>query len=473
MFIRVGLGLGSAIAIFASISSDVIAMEDKIHKDDIYKERSQLNQIWWRVEVSNRIKDTKLNKEYAWIKNGYYWDSIVKVIGKAIGDCVTGENEFEEQEFRDVITFDKTNPEKYDRANWSALVLYNYLTYKKRQIYESHEIWTTDDVENKTTFASDIGEVREDVIKYCRCYCNMRGLTNSLERFTELIEPSCNDICCYNDALGLQEKINNLLVTAKLYDAWGTKSIKKARKKAKRMSECVSYFNAMRQAKKFVREIIDLLEKIDVTDDISRLISESLENENIVKYPELTKAFEKCYQKVCDNEPNLHNQLCSSCKNFDKGQFDTDLKDIEYYIREFCHNRHLELTIGYHAYQTESDLENAKRYSVIRDKEKELGVLKELRMVPDSRISEISTVNMNDIHGNRNLLIDLSFDKRNRIHNFSTSEYLIDLDALELEGAVEKKSKFTLSFYYKTCVDVSPDEKIYLNKLLEGPVCTG
>ena len=43
MFIRVGLGLGSAIAIFASISSDVIAMEDKIHKDDIYKERSQLN----------------------------------------------------------------------------------------------------------------------------------------------------------------------------------------------------------------------------------------------------------------------------------------------------------------------------------------------------------------------------------------------------------------------------------------------
>jgi len=89
-------------------------MEDKIHKDDIYKERSQLNQIWWRIKANNIIQNPKVETRHAWIKNGYYWDSIVKVIGKAIGDCVTGENEFEEQEFRDVITFDKTNPEKYD-----------------------------------------------------------------------------------------------------------------------------------------------------------------------------------------------------------------------------------------------------------------------------------------------------------------------------------------------------------------------
>ena len=55
-----------------------------------------------------------------WIKNPYYWASIVKVIGKAVGDCVTGGNEFKGKKYGNVITFAKTNFESYTPENWNA-----------------------------------------------------------------------------------------------------------------------------------------------------------------------------------------------------------------------------------------------------------------------------------------------------------------------------------------------------------------
>ena len=62
-----------------------------------------------------------------WIKNPYYWASIVKVIGKAVGDCVANENEFKGKTAYDIITFQDTNPYAYTRANWNAVILYNYV----------------------------------------------------------------------------------------------------------------------------------------------------------------------------------------------------------------------------------------------------------------------------------------------------------------------------------------------------------
>ncbi|MBQ3945934.1 MAG: hypothetical protein II670_10065 [Alphaproteobacteria bacterium] len=60
-----------------------------------------------------------------WIKNPYYWASIVKVIGKAVGDCVAGQNEFADRKCGDVITFANTNFESYMPENWNAVVIYN------------------------------------------------------------------------------------------------------------------------------------------------------------------------------------------------------------------------------------------------------------------------------------------------------------------------------------------------------------
>ena len=127
-----GLGLGSSIAIFASISSDVIATEGDITtkpKNSIHDFRSELNQIAWDRACSEEEFDIKSNneKKYSWILNDKYKDSRTKVIGKAIGDCVAGEGAFAKKPPEDIITFERTNPETYGPENWNAVILYNYV----------------------------------------------------------------------------------------------------------------------------------------------------------------------------------------------------------------------------------------------------------------------------------------------------------------------------------------------------------
>ena len=67
----------------------------------------------------------------AWIKDEKYRDSIINVIGKAIGDCMALENEFKglrENLGRDVIVFCGSkykNPFYYTISNWNAVYLYN------------------------------------------------------------------------------------------------------------------------------------------------------------------------------------------------------------------------------------------------------------------------------------------------------------------------------------------------------------
>ena len=58
-----------------------------------------------------------------WILNDQYKDSRTKVIGKAIGDCVSKKNEFAGKKAQDIITFKNT----YTPENWNAAILYNYV----------------------------------------------------------------------------------------------------------------------------------------------------------------------------------------------------------------------------------------------------------------------------------------------------------------------------------------------------------
>ena len=119
MSIRGGLWLGSAIVISAVVSSDVVAAEKGLSKF-----RNELNQISWRIVANNRMKDTKLSQDDQWIKNPEYYESIMKVIGKAIGDCVTKQNEFANPTEDGLIVF-AASPEGYRGEHWNAVLLYN------------------------------------------------------------------------------------------------------------------------------------------------------------------------------------------------------------------------------------------------------------------------------------------------------------------------------------------------------------
>ena len=204
-----GLGLGSTIAIFASISSDVIAMEAVKAKNSIHDFRSELNQIVWDVSCSQEEWATEYfdAAEQKWILDDKYKDSRTKVIGKAIGDCVAGEGAFANKTSKDIITFEKTNPETYGAENWNAVILYNYVhevingkTFKK--------LLSFDDKKNRYYYNSDkwgeytgqtrkVSGVLQDKLKEIKKY--YKG------RYDTELEDAVNDIQKYVEALELNE----------------------------------------------------------------------------------------------------------------------------------------------------------------------------------------------------------------------------------------------------------------------------
>ena len=74
--------------------------------------RNTLTQIYWRIKAHNIIEDTKWQvkqgqiKDEPWFVEQKYDESIKKVIGKAIADCVTNRNEFKDKKAGDLITFE-------------------------------------------------------------------------------------------------------------------------------------------------------------------------------------------------------------------------------------------------------------------------------------------------------------------------------------------------------------------------------
>ena len=113
----------------ASISCNVVANECSL--------QNKHNQIYYRFWAHNTILEAKTESKFGWIKNPEYKDSIIKVIGKAICDCVALQNEFNKDNFTGVynrqdlgkrtITFKNTDYRGYTAANWNALMLYNYV----------------------------------------------------------------------------------------------------------------------------------------------------------------------------------------------------------------------------------------------------------------------------------------------------------------------------------------------------------
>ena len=174
-----GLGLGNAIAIFASISSDVIAMEAVKAKNSIHDFRSELNQIAWDRACSFKeyaFQYLGKQKEYSWILDDKYKDSRTKVIGKAIGDCVAREGAFANKAPEEIITFKDTDPKTYKQRNWNAVILYNYI----------HEAINGEAFKEFFTAGCGAIKAKENKENYVKQLSDVRGvLKNKLEKLKE------------------------------------------------------------------------------------------------------------------------------------------------------------------------------------------------------------------------------------------------------------------------------------------------
>ena len=220
----VGLWLGSTVAIFASVSSDVIATEKTLHDF-----RNELNQICWQVSCSsleNKISyqaflnDGDLKKK-GWIVDNKYQNSRRKVIGKAIADCVTGDNEFAGKTARNIITFDEKaypnkyiSPKNYDKKHWNAVILYNYI----------HEaINGTHLPEDSKNYVDEVQDVKyvlrnkwEDIHKHYEKYCGEDK--KKLAKLEKSLHKAVKDIQQYVSILELNIDLCEFRISKLKYD---------------------------------------------------------------------------------------------------------------------------------------------------------------------------------------------------------------------------------------------------------------
>ena len=224
-----GLCLVNTSVVAIPTSSVVVA------QDDIRQARNALNQIWWRINANNAIVsmntdigriDELLNKkdEYfrdrclsvkqnRWITNDKFRESIIKVIGKAIGDCVTGEGAFAKKAEDGVVTFEKTKLATYSPENWNAVMLYNYVNVR----ISTHQSEEQDG--KKWTDRNCLEYCYNAVFQhYATNYKNIYDTDEKVEQLDKDLFTSLLDIDAYNRALGLGKKLAEVARAAYYYD---------------------------------------------------------------------------------------------------------------------------------------------------------------------------------------------------------------------------------------------------------------
>ena len=149
--------------------------------------RNTLNQIVWRLNAQDELREI-WTSENKWIKNEKYYDSVVKVMGKAIADCVTDSNEFKDKKQGDIIWFDGTDPEQYSQANFNAVFLYNFIF-----------VYMNNDVQDQEELDELIETLQSNIVEHYKT----NYISGDIERFTRMLEKAKNDITKYDQALGL------------------------------------------------------------------------------------------------------------------------------------------------------------------------------------------------------------------------------------------------------------------------------
>ena len=170
---------------------------------------NQYNQKAWRIISNEKIVDAKKGD---WIKDEYYSDSIRKVIGKAIADCVTNSEEFVNKSSHDIIVFTVTPDDfTYENAHWNAVILYNHLNVLKGDFISK----------NARTTKVVLQNVHDKVFKYYNENYNIDGLGIALQK-------AISDIAEYTKELGIGKYMQqDIEILTKLYrlstDDWETK----------------------------------------------------------------------------------------------------------------------------------------------------------------------------------------------------------------------------------------------------------
>ena len=141
--------------------------------------------------ANNKIVDADKSN---WITKEKYRESIIKVIGNAIADCITEKEEFANKGAGDVITFDVTPREiTYTQQNWNAVILWNYLHQLKAD-YKNSIDRSTDEV-YKAIYVAVVAYYRDNyqvenledsvriAISTIKAYDNALSLTEEMRKF--------------------------------------------------------------------------------------------------------------------------------------------------------------------------------------------------------------------------------------------------------------------------------------------------
>ena len=146
------------------------------------------NNICWRIIADNAIVDADKDN---WITKEEYRESIIKVIGQAVADCVTDKNEFANKKKEDVVTF-AAEAKDYSPEHWNAVVLWNYMHILKwNYLNETHlsRDGLFQEVQNRicekypAEGVSDIGRKVEQAIDDIKEYDKELSLTDLMGNF--------------------------------------------------------------------------------------------------------------------------------------------------------------------------------------------------------------------------------------------------------------------------------------------------
>ena len=449
-----------------------------------------MNQIWWRINANNEIQNPKLKKEHEWIRNSKYYDSIINVIGKAIGDCVTGENEFAGDPKLGTVVFQNKDLKDYTPANWNAVVLYNYVLFKKVLAYNS-DLWTTYDLEKlygTDSYKMEMDQVIGNILVGYQLYCQNNGLGGYIPQLKRSLEQAREDIDKYNEAIGLDDKLNKLFITAKLYDNGNNKS---SNERGKFLREYgISYFDAMCQAKECVAEALDLLNTTNGTRSTTEIF------EDTVDYKTLIEKFNELHNRASGDRSSLLNRLSPTYSNDpigsfmkDKTDLDKALTDITDALNEFSENKNLDTIIGACAYAM-NNKEIARRYAAVKDKIKLFVNRKKYlqRIIPnfalnlfkkDWTLSPENSVAFLIAPKNTQLWIELKY--KNKVSQGKRKLYINHLYKVKKKiEQIEERGDYTDAEGYPKSYTLTsygcvrnlfwprPEDKSYIKKLLEG-----
>ncbi|MBQ3944528.1 MAG: hypothetical protein II670_02840, partial [Alphaproteobacteria bacterium] len=186
----------------------------------------------WQAKASEEMEDPYNSEKFIaeGYKEGFYHDSILNVISKAIADCFQKINEFEKfwdthqseidqvkqktikgneylvewEYFSNHFVIFDTSPKavNYTRANWNAFVLYNYLNYR---LNYKGELVGFDERQDKTTWIID-NIVSNATRKYITDWVPQAQRKNAVK----LIKLAGQDIKRYVDELGLDDYLADL-----------------------------------------------------------------------------------------------------------------------------------------------------------------------------------------------------------------------------------------------------------------------